>query len=246
MDHYSYSWFPDRDFTRNHMTGLHADSIRKEIRDRQILNDVFISCQPGQIIGLLGRNGSGKSTLLKIIFGSFDADNKYVAIDGLKLNSLFGVRKLIHYLPQEDFLPDHISLKNIISCFCSRKNAILLMNHQLIKPFLKKKINQLSGGEKRIIEVLLMIHSDATYLLFDEPFNGISPLHIDILKELITNHSTDKGFIITDHSYEHILDIAKTVVLLDKGNTKVIKKRNQLIELGYLPASAGSDQHYNF
>jgi ABC-type multidrug transport system ATPase subunit len=239
MDHYRCSCFPDRDFTEDDMTGLHADSIRKEIRNRQILNDVFISCQPGQIIGLLGRNGSGKSTLLKIIFGALDADYKYVAINGAILSSLFAGRKLIHYLPQEDFLPDHIKLKKIISCFCSRKNAPSLLEHPLIRPFLQKKINQLSGGEKRIVEVLLMVYSDASYLLFDEPFNGISPLHIDILKELITKHSADKGFIITDHSYEHILDIASTVVLLDKGNTKVIKERKELVEFGYLPASAG-------
>jgi len=220
------------------MNELHADSIRKEIGTKQILNDVFISCTPGQIIGLLGRNGSGKSTLLKIIFGSLDASYKYVAIDGIKLSSLYAGRKQIHYLPQDNLLPDHIKIKNVIFCFCSKKAAAALMEENLIKPFLQKRINDLSGGEKRIVEVMLMLYSDATYLLFDEPFNGISPLHIEILKDLIKRHSADKGFIITDHNYEHILDIASTVILLDKGNTKVIKERKQLVDLGYLPGSA--------
>lgn len=220
------------------MSGLHADSIRKEIGSRQILSDVFISCKPGEIIGLLGRNGSGKSTLLKIIFGSLVADNKYVAVDGKKLSSLFNGRKLIHYLPQDNFIPDHLKLKTVISCFCSKENAALMVANDLIAPFLQKKTSELSGGEKRIVEVMMMLHSNAGYVLFDEPFNGISPLHIEILKVLIQKYAVNKGIIITDHSYENVLEIASTVILLDKGNTKVIKERIQLVELGYLPSSA--------
>lgn len=220
------------------MSGLHVDSVRKKIGDKQILNDIFISCQPGQIIGLLGRNGSGKSTLLKIIFGSLAADNKFVAIDNRKLDSLYDNRRLIHYLPQDSYLPNHVKIRNIIHCFCSAENAVTVMENDLIKPFLQKKIQQLSGGEKRILEILLMVHSEARYLLFDEPFNGVSPLCVEILKDLIKKHSKDKGFIITDHDYENVLDISSTVILMDNGNTKVIKDFNELIAYGYLPATS--------
>ncbi|WP_158800325.1 ATP-binding cassette domain-containing protein [Pedobacter sp. L105] len=218
------------------MSGLHADSIRKQINDRQILNDVFISCQPGQIVGLLGRNGSGKSTLLKIIFGSLAANYKFVSVNGRRMTSLFANRDLLHYLPQDNCLPDHIKIKNIIRCFCDQKNAVILMDEDLIKPFLQKRIKELSGGEKRIVEILLMVHSEAQYLLFDEPFNGVSPLTAEILKDIIKKHSKDKGFIITDHDYKNVLDISSTVVLLDNGNTRVIKEFEELILFGYLPA----------
>jgi ABC-type multidrug transport system ATPase subunit len=217
------------------MSGLHADSVRKQIGNKQILNDVFISCKPGQIIGLLGRNGSGKSTLLKIIFGSLNADNKYVAVEGKKINSLFDSRNLIKYLPQDNCLPNHLTIKNIIRCFFDRENAFIVSEHPMVRPFLKQKIKQLSGGEKRIIEIIIMIHSDATYIMLDEPFSGISPLHIDIIKELLKEHSNNKGFIITDHSYKNVLDISTTVILMDNGNTKLIKDCKQLIDLGYLP-----------
>lgn len=220
------------------MSGLHVDSVRKQIGDKQVLNDIFISCRPGQIIGLLGRNGSGKSTLLKIIFGSLAADNKFVAINNRKLDSLYDNRRLIHYLPQDNFLPNHIKIRNIIHCFCSAENAVTIMENHLIRPFLQKKIKQLSGGEKRILEILLMVHSDAKYLLFDEPFNGVSPLCVEILKDLIKKHSKDKGFIITDHDYENVLDISSTVILMDNGNTKVIKSFDELIAYGYLPATS--------
>lgn len=219
------------------MSGLDVDSVRKQFRDRQILNDVFISCKPGQIIGLLGRNGSGKSTLLKIIFGSLIADDKFVAIDGRKINSLYSSRKLIHYLPQDDYLPNHIKIRSLIYCFCDKKNIAAMMEHELVKPFLQKKIGQLSGGEKRILEILLIVHSEAKYLLFDEPFNGVSPLCVEILKGIIKNHSKDKGIIITDHDYQNVLDISSKVILMDNGNTKPIKEFNQLIEFGYLPST---------
>lgn len=219
------------------MSGLHVDSVRKQIGERQILNDIFISCTIGQIIGLLGRNGSGKSCLLKIIFGSMSADNKFVAVDDKKLNSLFNNRKIIHYLPQENYLPNHIKIKKIIQCFCSRENAARIIENDIIKPFLQKKVRQLSGGEKRIVEILLMVHSDVQYILFDEPFNGISPVNIEILKTIIKEHSRDKGLIITDHDYRNVLDISSKVVLMDNGNTKAVKKYSDLVELGYLPAT---------
>jgi len=131
------------------MSGLHVDSVRKRFGDKQVLNDVFISCKQGQIIALLGRNGSGKSTLLKIIFGSLSADNKFVKIDDRKIDSLYDSRKLIHYLSQDNHLPNHVKISSIIHCFCDKRNATLLLENDLISPFLQKKVHQLSGGEKK-------------------------------------------------------------------------------------------------
>ena len=219
------------------MTGLHADSIRKQIGGRQILNDVFISCRQGEVVGLLGRNGSGKSTMLKIIFGSLSADNKFISIDDQKINSLYQSKALMRYLPQDGYLPDHMKISTIISCFCNKENAAKIMDSDFVKSFVHRRIKQLSGGERRILEILLIVHSDAKYLLFDEPFNGVAPLYVEIIKELIKEHSKDKGFIITDHDYRNVLDISSTVVLMDNGNTKVIKEFNDLIKFGYLPAA---------
>jgi ABC-type multidrug transport system ATPase subunit len=220
------------------MTGLHVDSVRKEIGERQILNDVFISCKTGEIVGLLGRNGSGKSTLLKIIFGTVTAEHKFVSIDGVQIRSLYDNRNRLQYLPQDSYLPNHIKIRSLINCFCTAENAAVLMENSLVKPFLQKKTEQLSGGERRMIEILFMLHSGATYLLFDEPFNGISPLHIEILKDLIKTHAKDKGFIITDHDYRNVMDISSRIVLMSDGNTRAIKEFNDLIDFGYLPQSS--------
>lgn len=220
------------------MSELHADSIRKHFNGRQVLNDIYISCKPGEIVGLVGRNGSGKSSLMKIIFGTLAADNKFVSIDQQKSGSLFAGRKLVRYLPQDSFLPGHVKIKDLVGCFCSKTGSNLLLKHALIQAHLGKKPAKLSGGEKRLIEILLMLHAEAKYLLLDEPFNGLSPLQIEVVKGLIRAHASDKGFIITDHDYRNVLDLSSRIVLMDKGNTKVIKDHRELIELGYLPASS--------
>ncbi|WP_053058484.1 ATP-binding cassette domain-containing protein [Pedobacter sp. BMA] len=220
------------------MSELTSDSIRKHFNNRQILNDIFLSCKPGEIVGLFGRNGSGKSTLLKIIFGSIKAEGKYVAIDNVKVDSLYEHREMIKYLPQDNFLPNHVSISQIISCFCAKENIEMLKKDPLVKPFLNKKIKQLSGGEKRILEILILIHSKATYFLLDEPFNGVAPLNVEIIKSLIKKHSKNKGFIITDHDYMNVLDISSRFVLIDDGNTRQIGGIDDLIEYGYLPTSS--------
>lgn len=217
------------------MSGLYVDSVMKAFGTKQVLTDVYLTCKPGEILGLLGRNGSGKSTLLKIIFGSLKADQKYVRVDGAQVFRLIDNRKLITYLPQENFLPGHIRVKTIISAYCNSENAIMLKSLQLLKPLLNQKAKNLSSGEQRFVEILLIIHSDAKYVLIDEPFNGVAPLYTEQIKEFIRAQSIYKGFIITDHDYRKILDVASKIILLEDGGTKEIKSHDELTRWGYIP-----------
>jgi len=217
------------------MIGLHVDSVMKEFNSRQILTDIFVSCKKGEIIGLLGRNGTGKSTLMKIIFGSLTADRKFVKVDGKVIDGLFDNRKSVNYLPQNSFLPNHVSIRSIISLFCNKENVQILLNHKLIMPMLAKKSRQLSGGEKRLIEIFLIIYSDAKFILIDEPFNGVAPVYKNEIKSLIREQSQFKGFIISDHDYVNILDIATKVILLHDGGTRAIKGKEELKYWGYIP-----------
>jgi len=219
------------------MCNMHVDSVMKTFGTKQVLSDVFLTCRKGEILGLLGRNGSGKSTLLKIIFGSLNADQKFVKIGDQINNGLFENRNLVNYLPQDYFIPGHIRINTIISLFCDHENGKLIKDNDLIKPMLGKKSNQLSGGEKRLLEILLIIHSNARYILIDEPFNGIAPIYKEEIKNLIKEQSKNKGFIITDHDYHNILDIATRIILMHDGGTKEIKNANELEYWGYIPES---------
>lgn len=215
------------------MSGLHIDSVIKNYGDQLILSDIFIKLQKGEIIGLLGRNGSGKSTLLKIIFGSISADRKFVKLENHIVNSVFDSKNGICYLPQHHFLPDHVKIKTLIGLFC--KDAHSVEKHDLIKNKLHKNVKALSGGERRIVEIILSIHSGADYILLDEPFNGIAPLHKELIKSMIiAAASKNKGFIITDHDYRNILDIATRNILLHDGYARTIKCLEELKKYGYL------------
>ncbi len=220
------------------MTGLHVDSVTKDFGLRQVLSDVFITCKQGEIIGLLGRNGSGKSTLLKIIFGTLKANHKYIRIGDKQIKSLYDNRNLIQYLPQDGFLPTHITIKKIITVFCEQEKAELLFEMEFVKPFLHQKSNELSGGEQRLIEIFIMLYSKAKYVLLDEPFNGLAPLHVELIKVQIRERIIDKGFIITDHDYTNVLDLSTSIVLLHEGATKRIIDQQELIDFGYLPTNS--------
>ncbi|MDR2038088.1 MAG: ATP-binding cassette domain-containing protein [Bacteroidales bacterium] len=214
--------------------GLHVDSILKSYGSRQILTDVFLTCNKGEIIGLLGRNGSGKSTLLKIIFGSLSAQNNYVRVGDRTLNTLSERKYLIRYLPQNSFLPGHIRLKKAISLFCDTHNAEKVRNHHLIYHLMEQKCKDLSGGEKRVAEILMVIYSEAGYIMIDEPFNGVAPVYKEEIKKLIREESEKKGFIITDHDYRNILDISTKILLIHDGGIKTIKEKEELRRWNYL------------
>lgn len=217
------------------MKGLHADSILKSYGARTILSDVYLGCDVGEIVGLLGRNGCGKSTMLKIIFGVLNAEYRFVRVDDRVQDALSESCKLIKYLPQDSFLPDHIKVKTIISLFCGASDAGILREHPLVKPFLEKKSRELSGGELRVFEILLIIHSSAKYILIDEPFNGVSPIHVKEIKKAIKSQTGTKGFIITDHSYRNILDISDRIVLIHDQAIRQVKNEQELQYWGYTP-----------
>lgn len=216
------------------MNKLHIDSITKSYNNNVILSDVFISCKKGEIKGLIGRNGSGKTTLLKIVFGTEKADTKFIKIGNKIIRNISDGRNLINYLPQDNFLPNNISIKSIIHLFLQKENRKIVLENEYVKPLLNKKNQDLSTGEKRIIEILLVIHSRAEFILLDEPFNGISPIMRAYIIKYIRKLKSSKGYIITDHDYENVINLADSIVYLQDGFLKEIKDENELINLGYL------------
>ena len=132
-------------------------------------------------------------------------------------------------------MPGHLRIRTVISLFCDTINAELIISNDHIRPFLDKKTRQLSGGEKRLVEIFLILHSEAKYILIDEPFNGIAPIYKEEIKLLIKKISVNKGFIVTDHDYRNILDIASKTILIDDGGTKVITNKDDLVFWKYLP-----------
>lgn len=217
------------------MSILHIDSITKSFGEKTILQDVYLSCETGKIAGILGRNGCGKSTLFQIIFGTLKGDTEFIKLNENVLKNQLDRKNRIAYLQQHSFLPKNIGVKNLIKLFCNQENSEKLKNLDLIQPLINKTPNKLSGGEVRLLETLLIIYSKADFIILDEPFHSLSPKIVSEIKIIIKEQSKFKGFIISDHLYEDILDISDKVYLLSENYLKPIKDLTELKRLNYLP-----------
>jgi ABC-type multidrug transport system ATPase subunit len=213
---------------------LEVDSVRKLFGNKLVVSDVYLKCETNNIIGLLGRNGSGKSTLLKIIFGIVSAENKCIRIDGIVKNKTAAVLKEISYLHQEQFIPNYFSVKKSISLSIGNLEENEFLNDNLIQSIFNKKISQLSSGELRYLEIKLVLYNSSKFVLLDEQFNGLSPLMVEKVIQLIKDNSFKKGIIITDHDYENVMAIATQLLLMKDGKIHTIKDKTDLIEKQYL------------
>lgn len=213
---------------------MYIDSVIKYYNNKRILSDVYISCEKGEIIGLFGRNGSGKSTLLKIIFSSIKADQKFLRINNHIIKNVIQSKDNIAYLSENSFIPNHINIETIINIFCEKRNLSSLKSTPFIIPILKKKSDEISGGERRMVEILIILNSKANYILLDEPFKGLSPIYVDYIKNLIKKTSTYKGIIITDHDYKNVLEITSRNLLLHEGCLLSLNSVSELKFWGYV------------
>ena len=135
-------------------------------------------------------------------------------------------------LPQFNFIPQSLTLKRIFQDF--KLDFMAFVNEfPEFEKYYNTKIGILSGGEIRIVEIYLIIASDTKFCLLDEPFSHIMPLHIDRIKKLMKKESGRKGILVTDHLYEHIIDICNNIYLIKEGTTHHIKNLEDIELLGY-------------
>jgi ABC-type multidrug transport system ATPase subunit len=211
---------------------LLVDSVIKQYNHKTVLSDVYLKCETGNIIGLVGKNGSGKSTLLKILFGIIPADNKFVKInDKVCSNILF---KEISYLGQDNFIPQNFTVRKALSLSIDAKKIKIFLDDPIFKPLLNNKIYELSGGEQRYLEIVLVLENNSKFVFLDEPYNGLSPVMVDTINLLIEKMSKEKGIIITDHNYQKIIKIATSLLLLKDGKAHHLNNAAELVEKGYL------------
>lgn len=216
------------------MNTLHVDSIIKNIGDRLLLSDIYFTCQTKEIKALFGRNGTGKSTLFKIITGIEHAEQKFIKVNRDIIIDVNTSYKKVNYLPQHHFIPKHLKIKDLIHLMCSEATLGKISNHPIIRESYNKKANQLSGGERRFIEVMVMIYSNSKFTLLDEPFNALSPIHKEYIQLAINDAASSKGFIITDHDYRSVLNLTQTTMLLTNGVLKQMRDPILLKQGGYL------------
>lgn len=209
-----------------------ADGIILDFGTRSILSDIYLKCETGKITGILGRNGQGKTCLMNIVYGSLNAKNKSIRFDNVSINHAFKRPDLLTYLPQFNFIPSFLSLKRVFSDFDLNYNEF-----EKSFPEFKSKhnfiIKNLSGGQKRLIEVYVIIKAKSNFSMLDEPFSHLMPLQIEKIKEVLNDDKKTKGFLITDHMFRQVTDICDDLYVLTDGKAHLTKDITDIETLGY-------------
>ncbi|OYU83859.1 MAG: ABC transporter [Flavobacterium sp. BFFFF2] len=213
---------------------LEVDSINKSFGEKKILTDVFLRCEVGDVIGVFGSNGSGKSTLLKIIYGTLQAENKFIRLNNKVTNEAYKIKNGIAYLPQQHFIPTNLTVQKVITLSINPNKKDEFLRDAMINSIIDSKIGSLSGGELKYLHVKLILFSEAHFCLLDEPYSGISPIIAALINHQIAAQSKTKGIIIADHHYAYLLEIATKLYLLKDGVGKFIQHQAELITSGYL------------
>lgn len=211
---------------------LEADGIQLSFSNRSILSDIYIRCETGLITGLLGRNGQGKTCLMQIIYGTLLPGIKSVRFDGINHNTPYKRSDLLAFVPQFNFIPATLHISRVFKDF-----KLDFSEFQSIFPNsdinASSTISSLSGGQRRLIELYIIITGKSRFVMLDEPFSHLSPIQVDQIKALITVQKFNKGFLITDHMFQHVVDIADQIYLLSNGKLHMTKGVEELEYLGY-------------
>jgi ABC-type multidrug transport system ATPase subunit len=214
---------------------LKVKSITHSYGNRNILSQSSIECKTGEIIGLLGRNGSGKSTLFKILFGTLKPDQIDVCLNDLPWLTNIDLNA-IGYHPQEVMLPKGLRVGNLISMYVKNpESQNKVFYTQGINDMLKKEVGALSLGQQRYLQFILLLNLDHHFVLLDEPFSMVEPLYRNLIKEKLIEYKSHKGFIITDHYYLDVLEVADQIKLIKNGEIISIPSIEELKTCEYLP-----------
>ncbi|TXS96361.1 LPS export ABC transporter ATP-binding protein [Parahaliea maris] len=214
------------------MAQLKASNLAKAYRGRQVVHDVSLQLESGQIVGLLGPNGAGKTTCFYMIVGIIRADNGSIVLNGEDITALpmhERARRGIGYLPQEASIFRKLTVgNNILSILETRpdlnRSQRLERCDALLEEFhvthLRDSLGQsLSGGERRRVEIARALATEPDFILLDEPFAGVDPISVADIKQIIRQlRDRGIGVLITDHNVRDTLDICENAFIVGEGH----------------------------
>lgn len=212
-----------------------ASGLKKIYDDRTVVNDVSFEVKPGEVVGLLGPNGAGKTTTFYILTGLIKADGGKIMLGNKDLTHRTmheRARCGIGYLPQETSIFRKLSVEENISLVLEMNEKLdakarrqkldnLLVDFRLTK-LRKSPAVQLSGGERRRVEIARALAADPRFILLDEPFTGIDPIAIEDIQQNIRELTRrDIGILLTDHNPKATLSITDRAYIIFEGSIKV-------------------------
>lgn len=215
------------------MSKLEADGIELWFGENRVLSNVHITCETGAITGLLGRNGMGKSCLMQIIYGSLIPRSRSIRFDEERIHDAYKRSDLLLYLPQHPFVPQGFRVDRVFKDYGLSLDEFVTEFPEY-EPARRVKMQELSGGGRRLIELWIVLMKPSKFVLLDEPFTHLSPIQLEKAKSMLLMAKHKKGILTTDHMYQHVLDISDKLYVVSSGRTELIESRQRLKDVGYL------------
>lgn len=210
---------------------LSSQSLVKSYKKRQVVKNISVELNSGEVVGLLGPNGAGKTTLFYMIVGLVKPDSGTILFDNKNITSYAihqRARLGVGYLPQEASIFRKLTTsENIMAILELRKDLNNKQRQEKLESLLTEfhitHIRDslgisLSGGERRRVEIARALANEPKFILLDEPFAGIDPISVVDIKHII-NQLKDKGIgiLITDHNVRETLDICQRGYIVSEG-----------------------------
>jgi lipopolysaccharide export system ATP-binding protein len=209
---------------------LRAENLSKTYHRRQVVNGVNLRVQQGEIVGLLGPNGAGKTTTFRMITGEVRADGGRVLFDDADITRVPMYKRArmgITYLPQESSafrgLTTEQNLVAVLQMHKLRREQIRQRVNALLEEFGMEsrrhiKAMQLSGGERRRMEVMRALALEPLFVFLDEPFAGLDPISISDLQQILLSiRGRSIGILISDHNVNDLLTITDRDYVVNEG-----------------------------
>jgi lipopolysaccharide export system ATP-binding protein len=210
--------------------GLRVENLARSFGPRQVVRDVSLSLDRGEVAGLLGPNGAGKTTCFYMITGLIPPDSGRILLDGQDVTAqpmYQRARMGLGYLAQEASIFRGMSVEENVRAVVElheatpariREETDRLMEELGVSHLAKASAAGLSGGERRRVEIARSLAGKPAFMLLDEPFAGIDPLAIADIREVI-RYLADQGIgvLITDHNVRETLDIIDRAAIISSG-----------------------------
>ena len=212
------------------MSVLRATHLAKSYRRRQVITDLSIEVESGQIVGLLGPNGAGKTTAFYMIVGLVPPDAGQVTIDDRDITHLAMHQRAqagIGYLPQEASVFRKLSVEDNVMAILETRQLDETARQERLEQILgelriahvRKSMGMaLSGGERRRVEIARALAAEPRFVLLDEPFAGVDPLSVIDIQRIMTELTAKGiGVLITDHNVRETLGVCGRAYIVSGG-----------------------------
>ena len=212
-----------------------VDRLQKSYGGRRVVDGVSFDVKAGEVVGLLGRNGAGKTTSFDMGLGLVKPEKGRITLDGKEISKEaihIRCRRGLSYLPQEASVFRKLSVYDNLRMILElrgfsrskqRARAMELLGQFGLDHLEHIMAVQLSGGERRRLEIARCLASDPRFILLDEPFTGIDPISIADIQVLIRRlrNEFNLGVLLTDHNPRATLKITDRAYLIDQGKILV-------------------------